>query len=191
MELENKYIEALEEIKFSKITSKSTLQTWKAKAINLISRIYGKDSKQEEQINLIKIQNYMSVTSYVDGYASTSGGGNNSAICENQANELIESFISDIRKFGIPEKQSSENKNEHINITVSQNQTQTINLNIILEALRNELTGKQLSEIQQIIDIEEEVEIKQPKIVEKLKSFGKDIATNIIASILTNPAIYS
>lgn len=188
MELENKYIEALEEIKLSKITSKSTLQTWKAKAINIVSRIYGNDSKQEEQINLIKFQNYMSITSYANGHASTAGGGNNSAICEKQANELIESFISDIKKFGIPEKQKPISKSDQININVSQ--TQSINLNIILNALQNELTGKQFSEIQQIIEVDEDKDVKQNKIIEKLKSFGKDIATNIIASILTNPAIY-
>ncbi|MET3046599.1 hypothetical protein [Flavobacterium covae] len=188
MELENKYLEALEDIKFPKITNRASLQIWKAKAINVVSRIYGKDSKQEEQINLIKIQNNMSITSYVNGHVSTSGGGNNSATCEKQATELIESFISDIKKFGIPEKQNPISKNDQININVSQ--TQSINLNIILNALQNELTGKQFSEIQQIIDIEEDKEVKQNKIVEKLKSFGKDIATNIIASILTNPAIY-
>src|SRR5690606_36010560 len=111
--------------------------------------------------------------------------------------ELIESFVSDINKFGLPSKDKLPEKTDGINITVnqSQNQTQsqkqTVNIDIIIKALQEELTGKQLSEIQQIIDEEEKPETKQNRIVEKLKSFGKDIASNVIANILTNPALYS
>ncbi len=32
--------------------------------------------------------------------------------------------------------------------------------------------------------------IKKRDIIKKLKSFGTDVATNIVAGILTNPAIY-
>ena len=31
----------------------------------------------------------------------------------------------------------------------------------------------------------------RPGIIEKLKSFGADVASNIVANLLTNPAIWS
>lgn len=79
-----------------------------------------------------------------------------------------------------------------INIAINQNQSvkQKVSLNIILDAVHNELTGKQLKELQSIIENDDQPENKKKKVIEKLKSFGTDIATNIIAGILTNPTIY-
>ena len=48
MELQSKYIEAFEEIKSPIINDNSSLQTWKAKAINIVVRVYGINSRQEE-----------------------------------------------------------------------------------------------------------------------------------------------
>ncbi|MGH2667389.1 hypothetical protein [Flavobacterium sp.] len=197
MELQEKYICALEEIKSPNISSNATLQSWKAKAINIINRIYGENCNQQKQIEDIKFQNYMSISTFDrSGRSSSAGGGNNSKICEKQATDLIESFISDIKTFGLPSKEKSVEKKDGINITVNQNQNQTqkqtIKLNIIIKALQDELSGKQLSELQEII-AEEELEPakKHNKIVEKLLGFGKDLASNVLANILTNPALYS
>jgi len=168
------------------------LQSWKSKAINLVTRIYGANSKQEEQINLIRFKAYPifgTASTFARGQSKVSGGGNNSEHCITQAIELIEGFITDIKDFGIPEKKITET-NEGINITVNQSQTQSINLNIIIEAMQNELNGKQLNEVQKIIEQDLDQDSKKNKLFEKLKSFGSDVATNIIASILTNPAIY-
>ena len=74
----------------------------------------------------------------------------------------------------------------------SQNQEQSIAINLFLEAIKDDLTGKQVKELKDILT---ECENDKPKawkrIVEKLKSFGSDIATNIVANILTNPTIWS
>ncbi|MBC9798693.1 hypothetical protein, partial [Sinomicrobium weinanense] len=58
--MKEKFIEALKSVQNPTVNSSYDLQTWKAKAINIISRIYGDDSKQEEQIKEIKYQSYLS-----------------------------------------------------------------------------------------------------------------------------------
>jgi hypothetical protein len=52
------------------------------------------------------------------------------------------------------------------------------------------LTGSQLKEIKQVVDeTKGDLEKAKPKIINKLKSFGENIASNIIANIITNPTI--
>ena len=74
----------------------------------------------------------------------------------------------------------------------SQNQEQIVAINLFLEAIKDDLTGKQVKELK---DVLVECGNDKPKawkrIVEKLKSFGSDVSANIIANILTNPIIWS
>lgn len=177
------FIEALNEIQEANIKDASSLQVWQSKAINIIIRIYGKESKQEEQIKSINFKTFVSL----DGPR-----GNNSRSCNEQAKGLIEGFISDLKRFGLPETKDS-NVTQGINITLnqSQQQNQSIKLNVILEALQDELNGKQLKEIQEIIDNDGPVEEKKASIIKKIASFGSGLASNILANILTNPSLYS
>ena len=95
----------------------------------------------------------------------------------------------------IPNKSKKEvikqEKDIYINITQSQNQQTSVSINLIIKAFQDELNGKQQKEIQSIIDDKElEPEKKKSKIVETLKKFGGDIASNILANILTNPSFF-
>lgn len=186
-----KYIQALKAVENPTINSNYDLQTWQAKAVNIVSRIYGDESKQEEQIKEIKFKSYPSFGTIGgrNSPSTRSGGGNNGKHCEKQANEIIKSYIADLETFGIPEPKQREN-NGGINISVNQSQNQTVNVNVIWESIKDELTGKQLKEVEEIIDDNDEPESKKKRIFEKLKSFGADVASNIIAGLLTNPAIY-
>ena len=88
-------------------------------------------------------------------------------------------------------KVSNKEQGLHINITQSQNQQTTISINLIIEAFQDELNGNQRKEIQTIIDDKElEPEKKKSKIIETLKKFGSDVASNILANILTNPSFF-
>lgn len=182
--MEDNFIEALNEIKEANIKDQYSFHVWQSKAINIIVRIYGNKSKQEEQINSIDFRNYISVNG--------SGGGNNSGGCNEQAKGLIDGFIMDIKRFGLPEKEQV-NNSHGINITLNQNQqqNQSIKLDVILGALQAELNGNQLREIQEIIDNEEPIEEKKVSIINKITSFGSGLASNILANILTNPGLYS
>lgn len=99
----------------------------------------------------------------------------------------------------VPQSNKEQN-NKGVNITAnfnntnsqSQSQEQTTAINIFQEAIKDDLTGRQLKEIIEIIKESGDDKKKMRNgIIEKLKSFGSDVASNIVANILTNPAIWS
>lgn len=98
-------------------------------------------------------------------------------------------FISKIEN----EQESNDNNiSPIININNTQNQTQSqmIAVNIFVDAIRDELTGNQIKEIQAIFEqVDNPIDSKK-KIIEKLKSFGENVLTNIIANIITNPSVW-
>lgn len=179
-----KFITALEKIKNPTIRVKSDLTSWKATATNLITRIFGNDSKQEKQISQISFEDHIG---FSNGSIYTSG--NNGNECETRIEDLINSFITDITDFGLPEKLTKqfEEKGE-INISVNQNQT--VNVHIIWNSIKDQMTEHQQREIKEIVESKESEDVKKRKLVDKLKSFGADLGSNILASILTNPAIF-
>lgn len=76
--------------------------------------------------------------------------------------------------------------------TQSQKQSQQQAIEIFTEAIKDQLTGSQLKEIKQVVDeTKGDLEKAKPKIINKLKSFWENIASNIIANIITNPTIFS
>lgn len=90
-------------------------------------------------------------------------------------------------------KQSPINVTTNINNSNSQtqNQQQSFAVELFLEAIKNDLTGRQIKELKEVItDADNDIEKARPGIVEKLKSFGTDVVSNIVANLLTNPAIW-
>lgn len=88
----------------------------------------------------------------------------------------------------------SANINIHSNIsnTNTQNQSQSQEIKILLNCLEDELSVKQLKELKQVVDEEKgDLEKAKPKVIDKIKSFGENVASNILANIITNPAIWS
>ena len=176
-------IEAFDELRdeSQKITNHSTLTDWKNKAINVVRRVYGIDSSQEQQIRNMK---------YYPGFSK--GDPDNIPSLKKQCSSLFEGLSKEIQRFDVPEKlKETENQNFHFNILQTQSQKTKVDLNFIIESIQEELKGSELREIQEIIDDANiEPEKKKNKIVETLKKFGSDVATNIVANIFTNPNIY-
>lgn len=82
--------------------------------------------------------------------------------------------------------------NTNINNSNNQSQSQDVTINIFLDAIKADLTGKQLKELREVInDSRDDKDKAKKNIIDKLKSFGSDVATNIVANILTNPIIWS
>jgi hypothetical protein len=80
----------------------------------------------------------------------------------------------------------------NIHIANNQNNTQLLTLNLFLDAIKDELTGKDFRAIKEIMqDYEKEPEKTKTKLIEKVKGFGGDVLSNIVANILTNPTIYN
>jgi hypothetical protein len=181
--MKENFIEALNEIKEVNITNTSSLEVWKSIAINLIVRVYGNEIKQVKQIESINFKNNISY--------NRSGGGNNSKDCNEQAKGLIGGFVKEIKRFGLPEKEMIANPHP-FNLTLNQHQQQNQSIKLeVIRALKDELKENQLRQIQEIIDNNESIEEKKDSIIKKITSFGSGLASNILASILTSPGLYS
>lgn len=108
---------------------------------------------------------------------------------------LLDSMIDEIDTIGIPIRDTK--KSSLVNLNVTQNQTQEQQqsqqqiLSIFFETIKDEISGKQLKELKEIASTEPDPEKAKPKILDKLKSFGSDVCSNIIANIITNPAIWT
>lgn len=78
------------------------------------------------------------------------------------------------------------------NLSQSQTQSQEVAINIFIESIEEHLSMKQFKEIKEIVaEHQDKPEEAKSKIMDKLKSFGGDVLSNIVANIITNPAIYS
>ena len=62
---------------------------------------------------------------------------------------------------------------------------------MFLEAIKDDLTGRQIKELKAVVaEADNDLQKARPGIIEKLKSFGADVVSNIVANLLTNPAIW-
>lgn len=78
-----------------------------------------------------------------------------------------------------------------VTVNINQSQTQNQEINIFIDAISDELTGKQYKELKSIAQEESNPDTSKQKIVEKLRSFGSDVLSNIVANIITNPSIWN
>ena len=114
-----------------------------------------------------------------------------------EALSSLPSIIPD--KSGIDEKKEIEKTiNVTTNITNSnrqsqtQNQEQSLAVDLFIEAIKDDLTGRQIKELKEIVtDAGNDLQKARTGIIDKLKSFGSDVMSNIIANIITNPIIWS
>ncbi|WP_321479706.1 peptide chain release factor 1 [uncultured Bacteroides sp.] len=127
---------------------------------------------------------------------------------ENAASELVKSHCSPSifdKMLGILESCEAipailkshndySNIDKSIKINVSQNQHQSqeqiLAIAVFIESIKDELTGKQQKELKGIINEEPDPVKAKTKVLDKIKSFGLDVTSNIIANIVTNPAIW-
>lgn len=106
---------------------------------------------------------------------------------------LLDTLITEITNLGLPSKNDIKlGQSFEVNVNQNQNVEQSLNnqISIVLETLKDDLKGKQFKELQDIAKAEPDIEKAKPKIIEKLKSFGESVCSNIIANIITNPTIW-
>lgn len=60
----------------------------------------------------------------------------------------------------------------------------------MIEAVKDELTGKQRKELLEIAKNAKDPEKARKSIFDKIKGFGEDVAANIVANIVTNPEVW-
>jgi len=158
------------------------LDAWKSSTTVILGRIFGDSYQGIKAIDKIKFDS--------GGWAigDASHFWDNMASCKKQGKDILEACIIELETFGEPEKVNPENSG--ININLTQNQNQTVNINLLISALEDELTVSQLREVNELMKADEPKSTKKKKIIDKIKSFGSDIASNILANILTNPNIW-
>ena len=109
---------------------------------------------------------------------------------------LCESVIAEVKALGIPTQRTASDKSVNVNTTVTQNQEQRqsqqqdVIIKILLEAAKDELTGKQRKELLAIAEETLDPQEARKSIFAKLKDFGEDVAANIVANIMTNPQVW-
>jgi hypothetical protein len=94
----------------------------------------------------------------------------------------------------LPEEPQKVTKDTATNITINntQNNVQSVVFSLIIESVKDEITGKELKELKELLKEFESEPIKtKTKLIDKIKGFGTDVLSNMIANILTNPIIYS
>lgn len=84
-----------------------------------------------------------------------------------------------------------------VNITItntnsqSQNQEQSLAVQLFIEAIKDDLTGRQIKELKAVVaEADNDLQKARPGILAKLAEFGSDVASNIVANLLTNPVIW-
>ena len=76
--------------------------------------------------------------------------------------------------------------------TQSQSQEQALSIHLFIEAIKDDLTGRQIKELKEIVaEADNDLQKARPNILAKLKEFGIDVVSNIAVNILSNPTIWN
>lgn len=139
---------------------KFDLQAWKNHTLIFLERIFGKENS--------KIKMIQSLTYDYSSWSlrDTAAGGSDKEKdpIRIQAREILEAAIAELESLGLPQE-----KQEKL---------------IIKELLEDELTGKQVKNLNAILNAEEKD--KEEKIIEILETLEKESLANTIAKLLTS-----
>lgn len=181
MEKRTNAIEALTDKKeeISSIKDANSFHRWKERTCITLSRIYGYDDNSIQIINSKRINKFNSLEQ-----------------AKKDSDAFISSLITDLTRFDIPDFSKNIGEKSDINLNVNQTNTQSqstnvsIDLNIVLDVLESGLRDYEFEELKDILDSKEEPKEKKKKFVDKIKSFGADVSSNILANLLTNPMVF-
>lgn len=159
---------------------------------------YKYDDKDNYEKWLATTKRFLSIHYPNDKFVSEFEKISKNILCEGQQQKML-AILEAIDELPTIVPQNSEKQTGNgVNITTnvsntntqSQNQEQSLAIDIFLEAIKDDLTGKQIKELKEVLtESGNDAEKARGGIIEKLKSFGSDVAANIVANILTNPII--
>ncbi len=142
------------------------LNAWKNYTALLLERIFGGQSKKIEAIQKIKYDQGSWVLRDETGYT------NSMKACKKLGREVLKEAIVELETFGMPEESPD-----------------TIPFEIILNALKDELTGSQFREIRKAVGEKGANEDRKKILSAKLQGYGSDAAWAIVANILSEDRI--
>ena len=114
-----------------------------------------------------------------------------------EAFAVLPTVILDNRTTQVTDKKSKGKDAINVVTTINnsntqfQSQEQSLAVELFIEAIKDDLTGRQIKELKAVVsDADNDLQKARPGILAKLKEFGADVASNIVANILTNPTIW-
>jgi len=163
---QKKSIEVLRE-QISKLEAKDfDLNAWKNFTALLIERIFGRKTRKINAIQSIKYDQGSWVLRDETGYT------NSMEACKKLGREVLEEAIVELETLGIPVESPD-----------------TIPFEVILTALKDELTGSQFREIEKAVTDKGAIEDRKKILITKLQGFGSEAAWAIVANILSDTQI--
>jgi hypothetical protein len=157
---------------------------------SIFERFYSKDSQYIKDFGYIR----QSLGYMVNAKSAKTVYGKDLSEIKDIYRRLLDSLIKEIEILGIPSNNDIKiDKSVKVNVNQQQiqEQSQILQLSLFLEFIKDDITGKQYKDLIEIAKSEPSPEKAKPKIIEKLKSFGENVCSNIIANILTNPSIWN
>lgn len=137
---------------------KFDLEAWKASTLLFVSRIFGTLSEHVRQIRDLKYD-YSSWS-----LRDTSGGNHQTDPVRARAKEILEAGITELQKFGKPSPSHS--------------------TSAILEVFQNELTGKEMGELKNILNLQGKD--KEEKLRAFLSNRDKDVLISLLIELFNN-----
>ena len=170
------------------------------------SYYYYEDSEAYQKW-LAKTKRFIAINYPSDKYVNefeVVSNGNKSPEQQKKLLAILEAFavlptvIPDNRVTQVAEKKGDGKDSINVVTTInnsnsqSQDQGQSLAVELFIEAIKDDLTGRQIKELKAVVaDVNNDLQKARPGIITKLKEFGSDVASNIVANILTNPSIWS
>jgi CRISPR/Cas system Type II protein with McrA/HNH and RuvC-like nuclease domain len=148
---------------------------WKSATLIVLVRAFGKEHTAVNELEKIKYSNHVIAGSSYSNIEK----------CKNNSRAILEACISDLGNHGLPTQK--DHSNTGLSINLIQNQHQSTNVNLILMAIEEVLTIKQLNELKEIVGKVESDETKKIKLKQKIESFGSNVMSNILANLFSNP----
>lgn len=159
-----------------RVENETQYQIWKSKSIRLLN---------------INFKDDIEVNAFIEAAKSFDKSHYTPKYLKGMVGILIS--CKDIPNNAKGEEKKKQDSHSAVMVTVNQSQTQNQSqeINIFLDSIADELTGKQYKELKAIAHEEPNPEKSKQKIVKKLKSFGGDVLSNILANIVTNPSVWN
>ena len=162
------------------------------------SYYYYEDSEAYQKW-LAKTKRFIAINYPSDKYVNefeVVSNGNKSPEQQKKLLAILEAFavlptvIPDNRITQVAEKKGDGKDSINVVTTInnsnsqSQDQRQSLAVELFIEAIKDDLTGRQIKELKAVVaDVNNDLQKARPGIITKLKEFGSDVVSNIFANI--------
>jgi len=153
---------------------------------SLCQRFYKNESAFQKEIEMIRSQLGVLLITQSDDYPVFT-----LKTIKDLYRRLLNSMISEIENLGLPSKNDIKiDRSVNVNVNQNQSQYQKVELSFLIDILKDELNGRQLKELKEIVENESEPEVIKEKVNSKLVEFGINVTAGILSSLLSNPTIW-